>query len=155
MEQILCLQSNNQVQHANTNNTQQCFKGDRAALKKKKKKNTHSLPNVQPAAAVWCQPTGDWTMSAMLVHVNRAADIYLCRAACLSILVCFQPHSASHSLIYTHSHLGADHRAHQGFFLCQQKKKPPLVSLWSQICFPAKQIRKDIKKVVLKMLGGT
>lgn len=61
----------------------------------------------------WCQSTGDWTMSAMLVHVNRAANLYLCRAGCLSILACFQNHSASHSLIYTHSHLGADHSEHQ------------------------------------------
>lgn len=52
-------------------------------------------------------------VSAMHVHVNRAANLYLCRAGCLSILACLQNHSASDSLIYTHSHLGADHSEHQ------------------------------------------
>lgn len=61
--------------------------------------------------SAWCRSSGDWTMSAL--HVNRAADLYLCRTGCLSLLACFLNLSASHSLIYTHSHLGADHCEHQ------------------------------------------
>lgn len=55
----------------------------------------------------------DHVSLACTVHVNRAAELYLCRTGCLSLLACFLNLSASHSLIYTHSHLGADHSEHQ------------------------------------------